>query len=100
MEELDDSTKATLWVIGALEELRRLKLVDSDGSLFLTPKGIASWDQLDAQWKPSVFMILMVMNTLGCLNERLYKLLLLFRDDREKVLKKCDELEKRKDKNE
>lgn len=45
--------KVALWVVGALEALKGLKLISGGGVFSITPKGVSEFDQVDAEFKPT-----------------------------------------------
>ena len=57
------ANRVVLWVIGAIDELVKMGLVDNSGGFVLTSKGVAGFDQLDMEFQPDDTQI---TDTLGC----------------------------------
>ncbi len=49
--QLSSKERALLWTLGACRQMRAWGLMAGDD--IVTTRGLAVWDQLDAEWKPS-----------------------------------------------
>lgn len=81
IEQLDTPKKALIWTIGALRQLTIWGLMA--GRDMITPKGLAAWDQLDSCDRPSDFWLAVSAHGLGIEDDRVFKLLREFRDNRD-----------------
>ncbi len=86
IKDLSSVNKAVLWYCGAMNELKKLGLVNG-GNVDMTPEGIALWDQLDASGvRPNDAALEDIIVTLDTAPEEdikpMVRLLGIFRDDR------------------
>ena len=51
IDEMIEGEKVMLWVLGALNQLRLLGLVEGEEEISV--RGVAAWDQLDMVYRPS-----------------------------------------------
>ena len=87
----DEATKATLWVFGAIHQMKLMGLIGGESPI--TPKGLSKWDQLDMEFKPSDAQIKSLAKYLiePEVRESMLILLFDFRDNREGMQKFVDE---------
>ena len=89
---MDDKLKATMWCCGAMNEMMNLGLVQA-GQWELTMAGIAMFDQLEQQFKPSDEHIIGFSQAVGGEESIvLAGLLSVYRDKKEEMLKKVEEM--------